>query len=124
MYLAAGAVIFDVFLAALAVAFLVLGSRQAATDQVPPRHALDAVAYALLLLAGAALLARRRAQVALFAVETVLCLLYFARGYPYGPVPIVVGLAAFGVGRHTGRLLATAVSAPAAAGRVAAFDRL
>ncbi|MCC9310139.1 sensor histidine kinase [Kitasatospora sp. RB6PN24] len=64
----------------------VVGSGAAARHQVPPRHALDAVGY-LLLLAGPALLVLRRSRPVAAVVGTaVVLLVYLAAGYPYGPV--------------------------------------
>ncbi|MDH6143855.1 signal transduction histidine kinase [Kitasatospora sp. GP30] len=64
----------------------VAGSGAAARHQVPPRHALDAFGYLLLLAGPALLVLRRRRPVVAVAGTGVVLLVYLAAGYPYGPV--------------------------------------
>ncbi|MER5772308.1 sensor histidine kinase [Streptomyces sp. NPDC001985] len=78
----------------LAVAVIILvGTRFAAQGQ--HRAALDGLAWALLLLAPALLLVRRRWPVACLAAVAGVTLLYLCAGYPYGPVFLPVVVAAF-----------------------------
>jgi len=91
----AGSVWVDAAVALFAAVSLVMGSAGAAVDQVPPRHLLDAAAQVILVLGGAALLLRRRWPAVFFGSEVVLSSVYLARGYPTGPLLIMVGVAAF-----------------------------
>jgi len=111
----------DVFLAVLVVTFLVFGSRQAGIDQVPPRRPLDTAVYVVLVLAGLALVSRRRAPGALFAIEVSLGLVYLGRGYPYGPLPVPIALAAYGLARRRGTRVTLAATGPAALALVLAY---
>ncbi|WP_405568126.1 histidine kinase [Streptomyces sp. NBC_01167] len=78
---------------ALAV-FVFVGSRYAAMGQ-PDRVSLDVLARVLLLAGPAVLLLRNRwPVVSVFGVCAV-TLVYFAAGYPYGPVFIPVAVGAF-----------------------------
>ena len=72
----------------------VVGSIGAAGNQ-PDRRPLDAVAYALILLAAAALLARRRHPVAVLAVTVATTAAYLAVGYPYGPIFLTMWIAVY-----------------------------
>jgi signal transduction histidine kinase len=74
--------------------FGVVGSIGAAGNQ-PDRRPLDAVAYALILLASAALLARRRHPVAVLAVTVAATVAYLALGYPYGPIFVTMWIAVY-----------------------------
>ena len=74
--------------------FGVVGSIGAAGNQ-PDRRPLDAVAYALILLASAALLARRRHPVAVLAVTVAATVAYLALGYPYGPIFLTMWIAVY-----------------------------
>ncbi|PYC82147.1 two-component sensor histidine kinase [Streptomyces tateyamensis] len=69
------------------------GSVGAAHRQVPPRHALDALGYLLLLAGPALLVLRRRWPAAVVAATGAVTLLYLAAGYPYGPVVVSFALA-------------------------------
>lgn len=111
----------DVLLAVLAVTFLLFGSRQAATGHVPPRRPLDALVYVFLALAGAAMMARRRTPAALFALEVLLGCVYLARGYPYGPLLVVVGVAAYGLARRQATAATLVAAGPAALALVIAY---
>jgi signal transduction histidine kinase len=77
--------------------FGVVGSIGAAGNQ-PDRRPLDAVAYALILLASAALLARRRHPVAVLAVTVATTVTYLAVGYPYGPIFLTMWVAVYTLG--------------------------
>jgi signal transduction histidine kinase len=72
--------------AAVVGAFMVFGSAQAAVGQVPPRRALDALAYALVVSAAVALVGRRTWSSATLVVTAVGTSVYLAVGYPYGPI--------------------------------------
>lgn len=85
----------DVTAAVVVAISLVLGSAGAAVDQVPPHHALDAAAQVILVLGGVVLLLRRRWPDAFLGCEVVLSGVYLARGYPNGPLLIMVAVAAF-----------------------------
>ena len=74
--------------------FGVVGSIGAAGNQ-PDRRPLDALAYALILLGTAALLARRRHPVAVLAVTVATTVAYLALRYPYGPVFLTVWIAVY-----------------------------
>lgn len=91
----AGSVSVDVTAAVVVAISLVLGSAGAAADQVPPHHALDAAAQVILVLGGVMLLLRRRCPDAFLGGEVVLSSVYLARGYPNGPLLIMVAVAAF-----------------------------
>jgi signal transduction histidine kinase len=71
-----------------------VGSIGAAGNQ-PDRRPLDAVAYALILLAAAALLARRRHPIAVLAVTVATNVAYLALGYPYGPIFLTMWVAVY-----------------------------
>ncbi|MFE9428133.1 sensor histidine kinase [Kitasatospora sp. NPDC006697] len=73
-------------LAVLVAVVQVAGSFPAARHQVPPRHALDAFAVALLLAGPALLFLRRRRPGAVVAGTGAVLLVYLGAGYPYGPV--------------------------------------
>ncbi|GAA1994469.1 sensor histidine kinase [Kitasatospora viridis] len=71
----------------LAIAAVQLaGSFATVRHQVPPRHALDGFAVALLLAGPALLVLRRRRPAAVVAGTAAVLLLYLGGGYPYGPV--------------------------------------
>jgi len=72
--------------AAAVGAFMVFGSVQAAAGQVPPRRPLDALAYALVVSAAAALVGRRVWSLATLVVTAAATAGYLAVGYPYGPI--------------------------------------
>lgn len=86
-------------LLALAVAVaMAVGSPQAALEQVPPRQPLDVLAWSLMGLSVAALLARRAWPRTTLAVTTACFAGYLLAGYPYGPAlfPILVALYSVG----------------------------
>ncbi|WP_248833466.1 sensor histidine kinase [Frankia sp. Mgl5] len=88
----------DVLPTAVVGLILLVGSTNAAHDQIPPGHALDGVAYLLLALAVAVFPLRRYAPRVLLAAETLIIGGYTAVGYPHGPPTLAVAAAAFTVG--------------------------
>jgi signal transduction histidine kinase len=84
----------DGLLVAGMAVFEVVGSIGAAGNQ-PDRRPLDALAYALILLGTAALLARRRHPVAVLAVTVATNVAYLALGYPYGPIFLTMWIAVY-----------------------------
>ena len=110
----------DVLPAVLAAATLLLVSRQATADQVPPRRPLDATADAIFVLAGLGLVCRRRAPAALLALEVLLGSVHLAFGYPTGPMFILVIVAAYTFACSTGTRLTVAATGPAALALVVA----
>jgi signal transduction histidine kinase len=72
--------------AAVVGAVMVFGSARAAVGQMPPRRALDALAYALVVSAAVALVGRRTWSSATLVVTAVGTSVYLAVGYPYGPI--------------------------------------
>lgn len=84
----------DLLFVAAAGYTLLVGSPEAAAEQVPPRAPLDAGAYGLLVLAGLAFALQRRAPLVLLGGQTLLAGLYLARGHPIGPILFAVAVAA------------------------------
>ncbi|WP_155848401.1 sensor histidine kinase [Arthrobacter sp. 35W] len=78
--------------AVLVAAIALVGTRFAAARQ-PDARDLDLLAYALLLSGPALLLLRRRAPEVMLAGSFAVAGLYFARGYPWGPVVLALGFA-------------------------------
>lgn len=72
----------------------VVGTTFAAEDQ-PTRGTLDVLAYALLVVGPVLLIARRRHPVPVLAGVLATVLLYFALGYPYGPIYLSAIVALF-----------------------------
>ncbi len=91
----AGSVLIEVAVAFVVAISLLLGTAGAAVDQVPPHHAVDAAADVIVALGGAVLLLRRRWPAAFLGCEIVLSSTYLVRGYPNGPLLIMVAVAAF-----------------------------
>ncbi|MDP9461564.1 MAG: hypothetical protein M3Q22_15380, partial [Actinomycetota bacterium] len=103
----------DVLLAAAASLVLWRGSREAVAEQAWARP-LDGFAYALLAVAGAAFVLRRRAPALLLAVEAVAAGTYLGRGHSFGPVMFALALAAYGLAaRRERRGVVTATAAAA-----------
>jgi signal transduction histidine kinase len=75
--------------------FVLAGSNFAAHGQGGERAALDPFARALLLVAGALLLWRKRYPVAVVFGTAGAVMVYLGAGYPYGPVFLTVALACF-----------------------------
>ena len=88
----------DALLAAAVAAAMAVGSPQAALEQVPPRQSLDLLAWVLMGLSAAALLARRTWPQTTLAVTTACLAGYLLAGYPYGPslFPLLVALYSVG----------------------------
>jgi signal transduction histidine kinase len=74
--------------------FVMAGSGFAARNQLG-REALDPFARALLFLGAALLLFRHRHPRVVVIGTAVVCAVYFAAGYPYGPVFLVIALGTF-----------------------------
>jgi signal transduction histidine kinase len=94
--------------------FGVVGSIGAAGNQ-PDRRPLDALAYGLILLASAVLLARRRHPVAVLAVTVAVTVAYLALGYPYGPIFLTMWIAVYTLAAASDRRLPAVFAAVAAA---------
>lgn len=78
----------------LLAVFVMVGSGFAARNQ-PDRESLDALGRGLLLLGSALLLLRHRHPVPVVFATSAVTLGYFAAGYPYGPVFLLVAVACF-----------------------------
>lgn len=89
------AVAVDVVLAVTGAALLVFGSVRAAGGQVPPRHPLDGIAYAILVAVAFAFVAHRRWPLAVLAFSVIVTDVYLMLRYPYGPILLATGLAMF-----------------------------
>lgn len=63
--------------------------------------AIDPLALALIVLAGASIAARRRWPLATLAVATLTTATYLVIGYPYGPIVFTVAVAVYSMARHT-----------------------
>lgn len=79
---------------ALAV-FVMVGTGFAAEGQQDTREPLDVLARVLLLAGPALLLLRKRRPVAAVFGVCATALVYFAAGYPYGPIFLTVAVAVF-----------------------------
>jgi signal transduction histidine kinase len=90
----------DVAMASGAGVVGVLGSLGAQGRLVPPLEPLDAVGWALIALACAALVLWRRWPVTTFAIVAVAVVGYLAGRYPYGPIFLVLIVAMYGVATH------------------------
>jgi signal transduction histidine kinase len=84
----------DVLLAAGVAVFGVVGTVGAAAEQ-PAARPLDAAGWALLLVASAALLARRRHPLAVLALTAAATVVWLAAAYPYGPAFLPLSLAVY-----------------------------
>jgi len=85
----------DGLLAAALGVVVVGGSLGAAGWQVPPRRALDPLAYILIGVAVAVLPVRRRWPLATLAGTVLAVSAYLAVGYPYGPILLTMCVAAY-----------------------------
>jgi signal transduction histidine kinase len=83
----------DAVIAASIGALMVVGSDGAARNQVPPRHALDALAYTLVLVAALGLVVRRRWPLVAVATTGGATTIYLSFEYPYGPIFFAAALA-------------------------------
>jgi signal transduction histidine kinase len=105
----------DALLAAGVAVFGVVGTVGAAAEQ-PAARPLDAAAWALLLVASWALLARRRQPLAVLALTAAATVVWLAAAYPYGPVFLPLSLAVYTLATVT-----PGTRLPALAGGVAAL---
>jgi signal transduction histidine kinase len=87
----------DVLPAAAAGAVMVLGSGPAASGEVPPRHPLDLLAYALMAVAASVLLGRRRWPLGVLAVTVGTSVVYLVLEYPRGPILLAMSVAMYSV---------------------------
>jgi len=87
----------DGLLAVAMGAIFVVGTGQAATQQVPPRHGLDLLAYVLMGIAAAALLVRQVWPFGTLVVTVAATIAYLAVRYPYGPILLAMGIAMYSV---------------------------
>ncbi len=94
----AAAVLLDTLLAGALLVVMAVGMRF--VGQVPPRHAPDVVAYALLATIAAALAFRRQWPVPVLVVTVAATSAYFLLQYPYGPIFFGCALALYTVGRE------------------------
>jgi signal transduction histidine kinase len=85
----------DLLPAVIAVIILIGGSKGASEHISQDRTPLDAFAYTILAIAGAAFVLRRRLPLALFAIDAVAATIYLGHGYAYGPLGPAVAIAAF-----------------------------
>lgn len=86
--------------AALAIAVGVLimtGAGFAAASEVPPRLALDTVAYGFMILAAGMLTLRRIWPLGTMAVVVGAVAVYLTLGYPHGPLMSTVAISMYGV---------------------------
>ena len=95
--------------ALVAVATTVVAVALLAISEEPDRHVPDAVGYALLVLAGAPLAARRRWPATALAVTAATALGYFVLAYPGGPVTVPVLVALYGAAAEGRRVPALVV---------------
>ncbi|MFI9645673.1 sensor histidine kinase [Streptomyces sp. NPDC052040] len=80
----------------LLTVLVIAGTRAAALGRQGDRAHLDALAYALLLVAAGALLWRQRYPVPVVFVTAMAATVYLGAGYPYGPVFLTVAVGCFG----------------------------
>ncbi len=79
----------------------------------PSERPVDAVGFALIVAATAAIALRRRWPLAVLTASTLATAAYLALGYPYGPVYFAVAIAVYTVGRECGTRTALLASAGA-----------
>ncbi len=87
----------DILLGAVAAPLFVAGTHLATLNRMPPYRALDAIAYGLLALAGAALALWRARPGTVFALTLACAALLLARGHAPGPVLLAPLLGLFRV---------------------------
>ena len=87
----------DVLPAVAVSAVMVQGSGPAARGQVPPRRPLDLLAWALMGVAAAVLLGRRRWPLGVLAVTAAASVVYLVLEYPYGPILLAMTVATYSV---------------------------
>ncbi|PSL05880.1 signal transduction histidine kinase [Haloactinopolyspora alba] len=122
----------DVLLAAFVTVMQVIGTRQTASNAEPglvERTLADVgyLGYSLLIVGGLSLVVRRRHPVAVFVVNGVISLVYFAAGFPDGPAWIALFVAlytvtAYGDGRRSLLLSGAGIAVFAAGWLVEAAD--
>ncbi|MCG5218880.1 sensor histidine kinase [Streptosporangium sp. KLBMP 9127] len=83
----------DMLVAVLAVPLYLLGTHFASLTRVPPYRALDGLAYAMLIIAGAALGLRSTHPGLVYAVTLACCAIVLGRHHAYGPIFLSVCLA-------------------------------
>ncbi|MFC4105096.1 sensor histidine kinase [Micromonospora zhanjiangensis] len=88
--------LFDALLALVLAHAAVIGTPYAGLRQ-PGSARVDGVAVALIVLAGAALVVRRRWPLVTFAVTAGATSVYLLRGLPYGPILFICGVAVYTV---------------------------
>jgi MYXO-CTERM domain-containing protein len=132
---AATARVDDLLLAAGLAVFGVVGTLGAAGEQ-PAARPLDPVAWALLLVAALALLARRRHPALVLGMTAAATVAWLAASYPYGPMFLPLSVAVYTVAAATPRerlpalagcvvgLLAVLVAAGVGDGRVWRWEEL
>jgi MYXO-CTERM domain-containing protein len=84
----------ELLLAGGLVVFGVVGTVRAAAEQ-PAARPLDAAAWALLLVAALALLARRHHPAVVLGVTAAATVAWLAAGYPYGPMFLALSVAVY-----------------------------
>ena len=87
----------DVLPAVAVGAVMVLGSGPAARGEAPPRRPLDLLAWALMGVAAAVLLGRRRWPLGVLAVATAASVVYLVLEYPHGPILLALSVAMYSV---------------------------
>lgn len=103
----------DGLLAVLLGIGIVLISRLAASGQVPPRHPLDLLGYALVLIAVGAVAVRRLWPLVTLALAVGSIAVYLAFEYPYGPIFVTGLIASYTVAVRLPPLRSLAVCAAA-----------
>ena len=101
-------------LALLALAWIV-GITAGRIEPSGGERSLDALAYASMVVAGGALVARRRWPLAVVAVVTAALAVYAVRNYPGGPVFVTLFVALYSLGTSHDRLVAYGAAAVSAA---------
>ena len=103
----------DALLAAVAVPWLVFVATR--IEPGAGERAVDAAGYACIVVAGAALAARRRLPLATVAVVTAALAVYLGRGHPGGPVYLTLFVALYSLAGAAHRRVAFAAGAGASA---------
>lgn len=104
--------LWDVVLAVVLVVVGVLGTAKATTDFAGslPERPIDGVGYAMVVVAGGALVVRRRWPLAILGVVVALTAVYLAVGYPFGPILFSFFVAVYTAARHRAMAQAGATS--------------
>lgn len=85
----------DLLPALVAIGILVGGSTGASRHLAETRTPLDAFAYTILVIAGAAFVLRRHLPLVVVAADSLVAAVYLGRAYAYGPILVAVAVAAF-----------------------------